>query len=145
MMPAHIDQIMDWCSEGNFQNEFQIGTSGIRPLIELSENSFALILRVELPGFQEKDLQLEVKKNTLTLTGELKPPQEEDLKAVHASERQFGHLRRSMLLPAEVMSEKMTATLKSGVLEVLMPKVNPEQLARKIPIKAGNVPEKPNS
>ena len=98
-----------------------------------------------LEGNFQNEFQLEIKKNTLTSTGELKATQEEDLKAVHVSERQFGQLRRSMLLSVDVMSEKMTASLKCGVLEVFMPKMNPEQLARKIPIQSEDAPEKSDS
>lgn len=94
-------------------------------------NSF--VLRAEVPGLTENDFQISLAGNTLTLKGERKLDAPEGY-TVHRRERSAYRFARSLELPARVDGEKVTATLKNGVLTLTLPKaaeVQPRQIAVK--------------
>lgn len=92
------------------------------------------VLRADVPGLTEKDFDISVAGNTLTLRGERKVEVPEG-HSVHRRERRAYRFDKSYQLPARVDAEKVTATLKHGVLTLTLPKVAEAQ-ARQISVKA---------
>jgi HSP20 family protein len=92
------------------------------PVVQLVENDEELLLTAELPGLTEKDVQLEVENNILTLKGEKKQEYEEKNERYLCWERAYGAFERTFAVPGAVDLSKITATFKDGVLEVHMPK-----------------------
>ena len=92
------------------------------PSLELREEDDKFLLRADIPGIERKDTDISVVGNTLTLKGDRKAEESRKEKGYYYSERVFGTFQRSIELPSEVDSEKVTATYKDGVLEVVVPK-----------------------
>lgn len=88
-----------------------------------AEDHFAL--RADLPGLGEDDVSIEVRDNTLTISGERKADTSEKDRGFYRVERSFGRFSRSLTLPDGVDPDGVTASFDRGVLEVLVPK--PEQ------------------
>lgn len=97
-----------------------LGTS--YPKIDFHETEKEFRLTAELPGMTEEDIELNLSQEVLTLRGEKKEEKVEDDKGWYRMERQYGSFSRSIPLPAEVDSAAIEATMKNGVLKIVMPK-----------------------
>src|SRR5690606_21226864 len=86
------------------------------------KNDNGLEVSVELPGLEEKDVELTVDRDTLTIKGEKRWEHKEDDKDRHYVERRYGRFERSLSLPFEVDREKASASFKKGVLTIDLPK-----------------------
>jgi HSP20 family protein len=90
--------------------------------MDLVETEHDLVLRADLPGMTEDDVEIEVKDNVLSLSGERRSDNEEKGEGFHRVERSFGRFQRSLTLPRGVDAEKVNAQFENGVLEVRIPK-----------------------
>ena len=103
------------------------------PHIELSETDKELKLEAELPGMDEKDVELLVSDGVLKLRGEKREAKDDGDRRF--SERYYGRFERQITLPAEVQEDKVSATFKRGVLTVILPKSETAAAkVRRIPI-----------
>ena len=108
--------------------------TGLVPKLDMYEEDKELVIKAELPGIRKKDLDIRLDGDVLTIKAEKKEEKETKDTTHYARERSFGRYVRYMTLPARVDSEKITATLKKGLLEVRLPKTEvPEP--RKIEVK----------
>lgn len=92
------------------------------PSVDIFETPEKVVLRADLPGVAEREIDLRIENNMLTLRGErrfLKETKEEDY---HRIERAYGSFSRSFQLPGTINQEGIQATHKDGVLEVVLPK-----------------------
>ncbi|MBP1875959.1 Spore protein SP21 [Ensifer adhaerens] len=107
------------------------------PPTDIAETESALEVSVELPGIDQKDVDVSLMDSALTIKGEKKSEQEESKKGYHLSERSYGSFYRSIPLPSGVDTDKANAQFKNGVLTVTVPKTK-EALSRvrKIEVKA---------
>ncbi len=92
------------------------------PAMDLVETEDHLVLRGDLPGMTEEDVDIEIKDGVLTVSGERKTDHEEKGEGYHRVERAFGSFSRSLNLPQGVDPEKIEAKFDNGVLEVRIPK-----------------------
>jgi len=92
------------------------------PRVDVTETDNEIRITAELPGMDEKDVELSLAEGTLTLSGEKKEEHERTEKGFHHSERYFGSFRRVIPLPREVVTGKVEAVFRSGVLTVTLPK-----------------------
>jgi len=99
----------------------QMGCAEHRPNIRLSETAAEYVLLAELPGVAEKDLQIQLKKNVLKISGEFQALQTDGQEAL-VSEINCGKFLRAMALPGPISAKKVSAKLNSGILEVRLPK-----------------------
>ena len=105
------------------------------PAMDLLETDDDFVLRADLPGMSESDVNIELEDNVLTLSGERKAEHEEKQEGFYRVERASGAFSRSLTLPKGVDPEAVSASFDRGVLEVRIPK--PEQRKpRKITIAA---------
>ena len=95
------------------------------PAMDLVETDEHFVLKADLPGLTEADVNLEVEDNVLTISGERKAEHEDKREGYVRVERAFGAFRRSLTLPEGVDPEAVSARFEKGVLEVRIPK--PEQ------------------
>lgn len=103
------------------------------PAMDLVDTGEAFVLKADLPGLSESDVNIEVHDNVLTVSGERKSEQADRKAGYYRVERSYGSFRRSLALPEGVDPEAVTATFDKGVLQVTVPK--PEQQApRKVQI-----------
>jgi HSP20 family protein len=92
------------------------------PSLDVSETKNDLVVKAELPGMDPKDINISLSNGLLTITGEKKQEKEEKDENYHLIERSYGSFTRSVRLPREVQSDKITASFKNGVLRVTLPK-----------------------
>jgi HSP20 family protein len=92
------------------------------PAMDLVETDDHLVLRGDLPGMSEDDIDIEIKDNVLTVSGERKAESEEKSEGYHRVERAFGSFSRSLTLPQGVDADQIKAGFDKGVLEVTIPK-----------------------
>ncbi|MHC4883192.1 MAG: Hsp20/alpha crystallin family protein [Planctomycetota bacterium] len=112
------------------------GTNGFMPRMDIAETDTDITLCAELAGMDEKDVEITVHDDVLTITGEKKSAREEKEGERFLTERSYGSFSRSIALPAEVDQDKIDASFKKGVLTVKLPKVPVEETkAKKIDIK----------
>ncbi len=106
------------------------------PAMDLVETTDDFVLRADLPGLSENDVNIELEDNVLTISGHRKAEHEERKEGYYRVERASGTFSRSLTLPEGVDPEKVSAEFDRGVLEVRIPK--PEQRKpRKVTIAAG--------
>ena len=103
------------------------------PAVDILEKEGNLILRAELPGMSEKQIDLKLEGNTLTLKGERKMDKEDKKDNYHRVESFYGSFTRSFRLPETVDLEKISADYKNGVLTITIPQ-RPEVRPREIPV-----------
>ncbi|MCS3726878.1 Hsp20/alpha crystallin family protein [Bradyrhizobium betae] len=107
------------------------------PAVDVSESDKAYEITVELPGMDEKDIEVNVANGALTIKGEKKEEKEEKQKDYYVSERRYGSFERYFGLPDGVDAGKIEAAFKNGVLKVTLPKTAEAQKpAKKIEVKA---------
>lgn len=109
--------------------------SGFNPSADLCETDKEYIVSVDLPGMEEKDIDVVYQKNTLTIRGSREEKTEESKKQYYRSERRSGSFQRSFALPDGIDESKIEADFKNGVLNVHLPKTKSSVSTRKkIPI-----------
>jgi len=120
-----------------FNSFFDEGGNGAQrrwaPAVDLVEREDSLLLRADLPGLSEDDVQIEVRDNILTISGERKAEHEDKQNGYYRVERSFGRFSRSLQLPSGVEASAIQASFDRGVLEVTIPKPE-ERKPRRIEI-----------
>jgi HSP20 family protein len=92
------------------------------PAVDIYETANELVLTAEVPGIEEKDIEIKVEDNTLTLKGERKFEKETKEENFHRIERSYGSFFRAFSLPNSIDPERIQAEHENGVLKVVMPK-----------------------
>jgi HSP20 family protein len=92
------------------------------PRVNVSETEKEIQVTAELPGIDEKDVEVTLEDDTLRIKGEKKQEKEEKGKNYHRIEHSYGSFERVIPLPVEVLSDKVNASFKKGLLTVTMPK-----------------------
>ncbi len=106
------------------------------PRVDVSENDRELVVKAELPGVDEKDIEVSLDDDMLTIRGDKKIEQEDKGKDYYRAECFHGSFTRSIPLPVTIALDKVEASFKKQVLTVKLPKVEPgKQRGRKIAIK----------
>ncbi|MBM3295042.1 MAG: Hsp20/alpha crystallin family protein [Candidatus Aminicenantes bacterium] len=100
----------------------EITASTWAPAVDIYETENDLVLSAEIPGLQEKDVEIKVEDNTLTLKGERRLEKETKEENYHRIERSYGSFYRAFTIPNSVDSERIQAEHENGVLRIVMPK-----------------------
>jgi len=108
-------------------------TGAVSPAIDINETEADIELTAELPGLSEDDVEIELKDRRLTLRGQKKVTHD-DKGDLRISERSYGSFARTMTLPDTVDIEKITAEFDKGVLQIIMPKTEPQEPRRRIKV-----------
>jgi HSP20 family protein len=108
------------------------------PAVDVVESEKAYQITADVPGMDEKNIEVKVADGVMTIRGEKQEEKEEKKKDYHLQERSFGSFQRSFQLPETVDPDKIEASFKKGVLTVTLPKKPEAQKpAKKIEVKAG--------
>ena len=109
----------------------------VAPAIDLVEKDDAYEITAELPGLDEKNVEIKLSNHTLTIKGEKSEEKEDRQKDYYLSERRYGSFQRSFQLPEGVDADKIDANFAKGVLTVKLPKTAEAKKAeKKIAVKA---------
>jgi HSP20 family protein len=110
-------------------------TAGLTPRTDIAESDKEIEITAELPGLEEKDVEVNVADGILTIKGEKKAEKEEKDKNYQMIERGYGSFSRSLELPEGINPDAITASISNGVLKVTVPKPAPAE-AKKVTIKS---------
>jgi HSP20 family protein len=97
-------------------------TSNFAPPVDVYEDEHNITLKIEVPGIEEKDIDVRIENNTLTVHGERKFEKEEKEENFRRVERQYGSFTRSFTLPTTVDADKVQAHYDKGILKVQLAK-----------------------
>jgi HSP20 family protein len=97
-------------------------TSSFAPAVDVYEDEHKVTLKIEVPGIDEKDIDVRVENDTLTVHGERKIEKEEKEENYRRVERQYGSFTRTFTLPQTVDTENVSANYDKGVLKISLPK-----------------------
>jgi HSP20 family protein len=111
-------------------------TASFVPAVDIYEDPKKVVLKLEVPGIEEKDLDVRVENNTLTVKGERKFEKEEKEENFHRIERRYGSFFRSFTLPTTVDSEHINASYTNGILKLELSK-KPEAQPKQIKVNVG--------
>jgi HSP20 family protein len=107
---------------------FDEALAGVRvPQLDVIDRDKDFLIRVEMPGVEKKDLDVSINDSTLVIKGTVSRQVKEEKKDYFRSEIAQGNFSRSMSIPAGVDASKISANLKDGVLEVVLPKEEGKQ------------------
>jgi HSP20 family protein len=128
-LQQQIDRVFD-----NFTTFSGLPVGAFTPSMEVAETPQGLEITTELPGIDEKDVEINVADGILTIRGEKKEEKKEEKKTYRVIERSYGSFERSLALPRSVDTASVNATMSNGVLKITIPK-SPEAQAQQIKIK----------
>jgi HSP20 family protein len=137
------DRINRAFRESRSGNDDSLTTSSFAPAVDVYEDEHTVTLKIEVPGIDEKDIDVQVENNTLTVHGERKIEKEEKEENYRRVERHYGSFTRTFTLPTTVDSDSVSATYDKGVLKIALPKkaeAKPKQI--KVTVGAVNGNEK---
>ena len=115
------------------ESDSQLTTAAFVPAVDVYEDEKKVVLKLEVPGIEEKDLDVSVENNTLTVKGERKFEAEEKEENFHRIERRYGSFYRAFTLPSTVDTEHVQANYNAGVLKLELLK-KPEAQSKQIKI-----------
>ena len=104
------------------REESLVNSGAFVPPVDIYEDQHGIQLKLEVPGIDEKDLNINVENNVLTVSGERKFEREQKEENFHRIERRYGSFTRSFTLPNTVDTDKITADYNSGVLSIRLVK-----------------------
>ena len=126
-------------TQGNTQDE-SLASSSFAPAVDVYEDEHNVTLKIEVPGIDEKDIDVRIENNTLTVHGERKIEKEEKEENYRRLERQYGSFTRTFNLPPTVDAENVQADYDKGVLKITLPKkaeAKPKQIKVNVGQSAG--------
>ena len=113
------------------EGDSALTTAAFVPAVDVYEDEKKVVLKLEVPGIEEKDLDVSVENNTLTVKGERKFEADEKEENFHRIERRYGSFYRAFTLPSTVDTEHVQAKYNAGVLKLELlkkPEAQPKQI-----------------
>ncbi len=117
-----------------FSDALETRRNTFAPSINISETEKQFVIEVEVPGVDKKDIELNVERNTLTISGERRFEKKEDGKQYHRVESHYGSFSRSFTLPDNVDTETIHAAYHNGMLSISVDK-SEQSMKKQIKIK----------
>jgi HSP20 family protein len=110
-----------------YKDDKSLASTTWKPLVDIFEDEQAITIKAELPEVDEKDVQINLDNNMLTIKGERKLEKEEKKESYHRVERYYGSFQRSFELPTTVDGDNIAASYDKGVLKIVLPKKEDSQ------------------
>ena len=120
--------------EGDYASRRSAAQTHFTPAVDVREDTGKIVIVADLPGLKEKDVDIQIEKDLLTLRGERTLDREESEEQYRRYERISGTFVRTFTLPPTVDTDKVAAELRDGVLTLTLPK-KPEAQPKKIAVK----------
>jgi HSP20 family protein len=118
------------------EDDNPLTTASFVPAVDVYEDAKKVVLKLEVPGMEEKDLDVRVENNTLTVKGERKFEKDEKEENFHRIERRYGSFYRAFTLPSTVDTQNVEASYNAGVLKLELNK-KPEAQPKQIKVNIG--------
>jgi HSP20 family protein len=119
-MQEQMNRLLDMAWNREIGEE--LGEGVWQPAVDIYEDENSVIIKAEVPDIDQKDIEVRIEDNTLTLRGERKHNKEVKKENYHRVERYYGQFQRSFSLPHSIDQEKVKATCDKGVLTITLPK-----------------------
>ena len=132
------DRINRAFRESRTGDDDSLTTSSFASAVDVYEDEHQVTLKIEVPGIDEKDIDVQVENNVLTVHGERKIEKEEKEENYRRVERHYGTFTRTFTLPQTVDTESVSATYDKGVLKITLPK-RAEAKPKQIKVNVGGV------
>ncbi|WP_112663368.1 Hsp20/alpha crystallin family protein [Microvirga flavescens] len=137
-MNREMNRMFDDMMRGNMLTSGGQQSAGmLMPQMDVSETDKEVRVRAELPGVNEKDIDVRFDDGMLTIRAEKKSETKEDKEDYHFMERSFGTFQRALRLPYAINPEEVKAKFENGVLSVVLPKGKEQERSRKIEVQSG--------
>lgn len=107
-----------------------VDTAGWTPAIELKDSGNEFVLRAQLPGIDAKDLDVQVTKDAVSISGEHHQENRSEENGFFRSEFRYGKFQRVIPLPVEVQNDQVKAEFKDGILSLTLPKVEQAKVVK---------------
>lgn len=120
LMQEQMNRLFEMSRERTFGEPFEQGLW--QPPVDIYEDDREVVVKMEVPEVEQKDIDVHIDEGTLIIQGERKLEREEKRHNYHRIERCYGTFRRSFSLPATVDQGEVSATCEKGVLKVVLPK-----------------------
>ena len=128
-------ELLSWDPFTEFAPTKLAGIEEYLPAFEVKENKEGFLIKADVPGVKEADLEVKVTNNRLIVSGKRESEKTEKGDTFHTYERSYGSFTRGFMLPEGVNGEAIKAELKEGVLTIELPRL-PEARPRTIAVKA---------
>lgn len=122
LLRREMDSLFDNFFRGFDVEPFESRMGAFSPKVDVTENEKEIKISAELPGMDEKDIDVSLQKDMLTIKGEKKEEKEDKGKDYYRMERSYGSFSRTIPLSVEVETDKVEAKFKKGVLSITLPK-----------------------
>jgi len=120
LMQERMDRLFDMSRGCSFGEPLEAGVW--QPPVDIYEDDCEVVVKMEVPEVEQKDIDLHIEGDTLIIQGERKLEKEEKRQNYHRIERCYGTFRRSFVLSASVDQDQVSASCNHGVLKVVLPK-----------------------
>jgi HSP20 family protein len=119
-MQDQMNRLLDMAWNRNIGEELREGVW--QPPVDIYEDEDSVVIQAEVPDIDQKDIEVRIEDNTLTLRGERKHNREVKKENYHRVERYYGQFQRSFALPHTIDQEKVKANCERGLLTITLPK-----------------------
>jgi HSP20 family protein len=117
-----MDRLFDEMTKSMSLSRPAMGMGPMAPRVDVKETDKAIEVHAELPGVDEKEVDVQLADGVLTIKGEKKQEREEKEKGYYLMERSYGSFMRQIPMPIEIEEDKVEARFDKGVLTVILPK-----------------------
>ncbi|MDX6750688.1 Hsp20/alpha crystallin family protein [Geminicoccaceae bacterium 1502E] len=135
-MRRELDRVFDNMTRSMSLARPAVGLGAMAPRLDVKDTGEAIEVHAELPGVEEKDVEVQYAGGMLTLRGEKKQEREEKEKGYYLMERAYGSFMRQIPMPVEIDEARISARFEKGVLSVVLPK-SPEAAGKVKKIEIG--------
>jgi HSP20 family protein len=122
LLKQEMDSLFDNFYRGFDIEPFESRLGAFSPKVDVTESDKEIKISAELPGMEEKDIDVSLQNDMLTIKGEKKEEKEDKGKDYYKMERSYGSFSRTIPLPVEVETDKVDARFKNGLLSITLPK-----------------------
>ncbi len=129
-MQEQMNRLLDLAWNKEIGEELREGIW--QPPVDIFEDEDSVVIKAELPGVDQKDIEVKIEDNTLTLRGERKHDQSIKKENYHRLERYYGAFQRSFSLPLSIAQDRIKASCDRGILTITLPKreeMKPKQIS----------------
>ena len=122
MMQREMNKMLDSFHRNWDATMFPQLTASFMPRLDITEEEKTFTVTAELPGMNEKDIELSISGDALSIKGEKKEEKDDKSKNYYYSERSYGSFMRTIPLPRQIEVDKVSANFQKGVLTITLPK-----------------------
>ena len=131
-----MDRLFERFFQGSPLAPFGESWGVFSPSVDVVETDDQIKVSAELPGLDDKDIEVSLDRGVLTISGEKSEEHEEERENYYRTERTYGSFRRAIPLPTEVNQDEVEAVFRNGVLTITMPKAEVVEGRKRISVKA---------